>query len=37
MKNRKHWDRLLTRASAANALILVALMMFAPETIARIF
>jgi hypothetical protein len=37
MNNRNRWDRLLIWVSAAIALILVALMMFAPEIIARVF
>jgi len=37
MKNRNRWDRLLIWIFAAIALILVALLMFAPEIIARAF
>jgi hypothetical protein len=37
MKNRSRWDRLLIWISAVIALVLVALMMFAPEIIARVY
>jgi hypothetical protein len=37
MKNKNRWDRFLIWISAAIALILVALMMFAPEIVARVF
>jgi hypothetical protein len=36
MKNRNRWDKLLIWVSAAIALILIALMMFAPELIGRV-
>jgi hypothetical protein len=37
MKGRNRWDRLLIWVSAAIALALLALVIFAPEIIARVF